>query len=803
MIDKSKEALAKEVKLLQERINELEKLYAELKVEHRHAERFETVVRDSNDSIIIQDIDGRITAWNRGAQLMYGYTESEALGMGIERLTPVAKVPEHKELGRRLIAGEAVPSFETQRITKDGRIIDVWLTVTKVIEKPSDSVISTGRDITNLVGIALIERNISERKMAEMQYKTVTQSSADGFWQTDTQANIVDVNDACCRILKYSREELLKMKVSDIEDKENPQDIKNHIHKVKTTGSDRFETRHKRKDGIIIDVEVCLTYLEGFDRMFVFTRDISERKKMEGALRESEGRYRDLFEMSRDAIMTLEPPSWMFTSGNKATIEMFRAKDEADFISYEPWKLSPERQPDGLASAEKAKAMIEKAMHEGHNTFEWTHRRFNGEDFFTIVSLSKIGQGDKAFLNAIVRDITERKKIEDALRESEAFLSSIIENIPDMVFIKNAKDLTFVKFNKAGEELLGFPRESMIGKSDRDFFPKDEADFFIAEDRSVFKGKRVREIPEEKIKTKDKGERIIHTKKIPIMDKQGKPLYLLGISEDITERKLAEVQLIHAEKMAGIGRLAASVTHELRNPLMYITANISLMEQYFQRIAGEVVELEKITQIVPPESQEKLAALKDSFLKIYKEIEQSVKDSREGCVRINDIVGGLLDYARLGSDLTEPVDLNVVVDKALELVGSDIRYKCKVEKDFQKLPMVPGNQRELEQVFVNLFVNASQAIKKDGLLKVKSYLDGREAVVEVSDNGSGIAPENLNKIFEPFFTTKKEGEGAGLGLAIAHKIIARHGGSISVASEVDKGATFIIRLPATPYYTQV
>jgi PAS domain S-box-containing protein len=670
MIDKPKEERVEEIKLLQERIKELEKLYAGLKEEHRHTKRFETVVRDSNDSIIIQDIDGRITAWNRGAQLMYGYTESEALGMGIEHLTPKGKVPEHKELGRRLIAGEAVPSFETQRITKDGRILDVWLTVTKVIEKPSDSVISTGRDLTNLVGIALIERNISERKMAEMQYKTVTQSSADGFWQTDTQANIVDVNDACCRILKYSREELLKMKVSDIEDKENPQDIKNHIHKVKTSGSDRFETRHKRKDGIIIDVEVCLTYLEGFDRMFVFTRDISERKQ-----------------------------------------------------------------------------------------------------------------------------------IENTLRESEAFLSTIIENIPDMVFVKKAKDLTFVKFNKAGEELLGFSRESMIGKSDRDFFSKDQADFFIAEDRSVFKGKRVREIPAEKIQTKDKGERILHTKKIPLLDDQGKPAYLLGISEDITERKQAEAQIIQSEKMAGIGRLAASMTHELRNPLMYITANISLMEQYFQRIAGEVVELEKITQIVPPESQEKLAVLKDSFLKTYKEIEQSVKDSREGCARINDIVGGLLDYARIGSDLTEPVDLSVVIEKALELVGSDIRYKCKVEKDFQKVPMVSGNQRELEQVFVNLFVNASQAIKKDGLLKVKSYLDGREAVVEVSDNGAGIAPENLNKIFEPFFTTKKEGEGAGLGLAIVHKIIERHGGSISVASEVDKGATFIIRLPVKPNYT--
>jgi PAS domain S-box-containing protein len=130
-----------------------------------------------------------------------------------------------------------------------------------------------------------------------------------------------------------------------------------------------------------------------------------------------ESKYRDLFLASRDAIMTLEAPTWRFTSGNPAAIKMFGAKDEADFISYEPWKLSPEFQPDGNSSMSKAKEMIDKAMRDGSNFFDWTHRRINGEDFYAEVLLSKVGEGDKAFLHACVRDITKRKIDQEILEK--------------------------------------------------------------------------------------------------------------------------------------------------------------------------------------------------------------------------------------------------------------------------------------------------------------------------------------------------------------------------------------------------
>jgi len=201
------------------------------------------------------------------------------------------------------------------------------------------------------------------------------------------------------------------------------------------------------------------------------------------------------------------------------------------------------KRPEAVARA------FEELQRSGGWRGELTATRSDGSTFDAVLSATLVRKNETSrFVMAVFHDITERKRAEEEVKLNQMFLNSIVENIPDMVFVKDANELRFIRFNRAGEVLLGYPREELIGKNDYDFFPKEEADFFTTVDREVLKDGKLVDIPAEPIETRHKGTRILHTKKIPILDEKGKPLYLLGISEDITERKWMEETLRESEE---------------------------------------------------------------------------------------------------------------------------------------------------------------------------------------------------------------------------------------------------------------
>ena len=272
----------------------------------------------------------------------------------------------------------------------------------------------------------ITEQKQMEKELArskEEEFRAVFDNAADGILIADMESKKFYMgNNSICRMLGYSLEEIKNLRVKDIHpEKDLPYVMSQFEGLAKGDFHLAEDLPVKRKDGGIFyaDINATTIVIAGKAYLIGFFRDTTLRKQAEDLLRKSEDKYRSLFVSSRDAIMTLEPPSWKFTSGNPATVKMFRMKNEAEFLTYDPWKLSPEYQPDGRVSDKKSKEMIETAMRNGSHFFEWTHRRANGEEFLANVLLSRVEQGEKVFLLANVRDITEQKQMEEELKNAD------------------------------------------------------------------------------------------------------------------------------------------------------------------------------------------------------------------------------------------------------------------------------------------------------------------------------------------------------------------------------------------------
>jgi len=267
-------------------------------------------------------------------------------------------------------------------------------------------------------------------------------------------------------------------------------------------------------------------------------------------------------------------------------------------------------------------------------------------------------------------------------------------------------------------------------------------------------------------------------------------------------RKLqdAQSQLLQSEKMASIGQLAAGVAHEINNPIGYVSSNLGSLQKYLENILAVVDAYEKIEPLLAqyPQALADITAAKGradlAFLK--EDVPALMSESREGITRVRQIVQNLKDFSHAGSDEEwQQADLRHGLESTLNIVWNELKYKCEVKKDYAEIPNIECLPSQLNQVFMNLLVNAAYAIEGKGIITIRTGTQGDHVWVEVADTGKGIAPENLDRIFDPFFTTKPVGKGTGLGLSVSYSILQTHHGRINVASEVGKGTTFHILLP--------
>lgn len=304
------------------------------------------------------------------------------------------------------------------------------------------------------------------------------------------------------------------------------------------------------------------------------------------------------------------------------------------------------------------------------------------------------------------------------------------------------------------------------------------------------------------------GKRDIKIISSAIVDSDGKVIAAIELVNDITQDLAMERELQQSQKLASIGQLAAGVAHEINNPTGFVSSNLGSLRGY-QGDIGKLIDLyrELIASIKTGNPSPLAARVTDQIEKIEafeeeidlgylrQDIVDLIDESKEGTERIKKIVEDLKHFAHPGQDKIQDTDLNKELTSTLNVVNNELKYKARVVKEFNTLPIIMANPQQLNQVFINILVNAAQAIEKMGEIRILTKAVNGHVQVHISDTGCGISEENLTKIFDPFFTTKGVGKGTGLGMNIAYNIIQKHRGDIRVKSRVGEGTTFVISLP--------
>lgn len=275
------------------------------------------------------------------------------------------------------------------------------------------------------------------------------------------------------------------------------------------------------------------------------------------------------------------------------------------------------------------------------------------------------------------------------------------------------------------------------------------------------------------------------------------------LRKQVIELQETREQLVQSEKMAVIGQLAAGVAHEINNPVGFIASNLDTLSDYLLDLRELVNKQQQCLGVLAAENSKesqlfdelRAFAQKINIDYLLPDIDQLISDSIEGAQRVEQIVADLSDFSYLSAPQTAAEDINVLLQKSINIASSELKYKADIELHLAEIPLVMCHCGKIGQVFLNLLVNAAQAIKERGLISVATGSDGERVWVEIADNGCGIAESNLGKIFDPFFTTKEIGKGTGLGLHVVKGAVDLHGGEIYVSSKEDCGASFKIFLP--------
>jgi PAS domain S-box-containing protein len=387
-----------------------------------------------------------------------------------------------------------------------------------------------------------------------------------------------------------------------------------------------------------------------------------------------------------------------------------------------------------------------------------------------------------------------RTDLATALAHERTLLRTMIDLIPAFIYAKDAGS-RFVAINAHLARTMGTTSDAAIGKSDFDFFPRELAEKFFNDEQALIKsGTAILELEEPGLDKVTGEERIVVTSKVPLRDENGMVIGIIGLGFDITERKRAEQRLAAGERLESIGRLAAGVAHEINTPIQFLNDSVYFIREAMQDL---MVHNQKLQAALPvqPEPDENIEDLKQ-------ELPSALDRVVDGLGRIAEIVRSMKEFSHVDQREMSQVDLNRAVNSTLVIARSEYKYVADLDTEFGELPLITCHGGQINQVILNLVVNASHAIgdavkgtNNKGRITVRTYVDDTHAVISITDTGGGIPEAIQKRIFEPFFTTKEVGRGTGQGLSIARTVMKAHEGSLHFETVAGKGTTFYIRLP--------